>query len=113
MKLLFDQNISFRVIKKISSYFPLAKQVRELKLENLSDLEIWEYAKNNEYTIVTFDVDFIDLSNLKVNPPKIILLRSGNTSTEKIAKIIISKQELIKDFIINQDNEDIACLEIN
>ncbi len=30
MKILFDQNISFRVIKGIQDLFPLAKQVREL-----------------------------------------------------------------------------------
>lgn len=54
MKLLFDQNISFRVIKKISRFFPNAKQVKELGLENSADMQIWEYAKDQEFTIVTF-----------------------------------------------------------
>ncbi len=40
MKLLFDQNISFRLIKKISKLYPEAKQVRELGLENSTDLEM-------------------------------------------------------------------------
>ena len=55
MRLLFDQNISFRVIKGIQDVFPLAKQVRELGLENYSDRLIWEFAKKEDYTIVTFD----------------------------------------------------------
>lgn len=37
MKLLFDQNISFRLIRKIADVFPEAKQVRELGLENFTD----------------------------------------------------------------------------
>ena len=52
MRLLLDQNISFRVSKIISERYPLVKQVRELGLENSTDFEIWEYAKSNDYTIV-------------------------------------------------------------
>ena len=40
MKLLFDQNISFRIISKLQDVFPEAKQVRELGLENSTDREI-------------------------------------------------------------------------
>ena len=47
MKLLFDQNISFRIISKISLNFPEAKQVIQLGIENYCDLEILEFAKEN------------------------------------------------------------------
>jgi predicted nuclease of predicted toxin-antitoxin system len=40
MKLLFDQNISFKIVKKILPYFHEAKQLRELGLENAHDKEI-------------------------------------------------------------------------
>lgn len=58
MKLLFDQNISFRVAIRLSSEFPECAQVRQLGLENKSDREIWQFAKLHAYTIVTFDADF-------------------------------------------------------
>ena len=45
MKLLFDQNISFRLIRKIAHQFPDAKQVRHLQLEDFTDFQIWEYAR--------------------------------------------------------------------
>lgn len=61
MKLLFDQNISFRIVKLIQDKFPDTVQVRELRLEGKSDFEIWNYAKVNDFTIVTFDADFYDL----------------------------------------------------
>ena len=46
MKLLFDQNISFRIVKKILHQFPLAKQVRELGLDNATDRSIWNFQKS-------------------------------------------------------------------
>ncbi len=62
MKLLFDQNISFRILKKIEAEFPDAQQIKRLGLENASDTDIWEYAKNNHFTIVSFDSDFVDIA---------------------------------------------------
>ena len=79
MKLLFDQNISFRVIKKISQFYPEAQQIRALGLENSTDIQIWEYAKRNGYSIVSYDADYFDIASLKGHPPKIVWLRIGNT----------------------------------
>ena len=112
MRLLFDQNISFRIIKKTESFLPHANQVRLLGLENCKDIEIWEYARSNCYTIVTFDTDFYDISLIKGTPPKIIWLRMGNTSTESIVDCLKANYELIIEFITNNDYKDLACLEI-
>lgn len=98
MALLFDQNISFRLIKEIIPRFPESKQLREAGLEGKHDREIWKWAKPKGYCIVTFDSDFVDLSLLFGFPPKVIWLRLGNSSTDRIAKIIISKKEEIEDF---------------
>lgn len=103
MNLLFDQNISFRIVKKVSTVFPNAKQVSDVNLLNSSDFNIWEYAKKNNYCIITFDNDFIDISVLKGFPPKIIWLRTGNTSTNFIAEKIIENKNLILDFIQNTE----------
>lgn len=112
MKLLFDQNISFRIISKIENNFPEAKQVRQLGIENYSDMDIWKFAKEMNYTIVTFDGDFYDLSNFNGFPPKIIWLRFGNTKTDFIANILNSRHSIIKDFIDAKEFSGIACLEI-
>jgi predicted nuclease of predicted toxin-antitoxin system len=45
MKLLFDQNISFRIIAKLDDRFEGSKQVRQVYLEDSNDMEIWEFAK--------------------------------------------------------------------
>jgi predicted nuclease of predicted toxin-antitoxin system len=103
MRLLFDQNISFRILKKLEEYFPNASQVRTSGLENKSDTEIWEYAKSNTYTIVTFDADYYDLTILRGHPPKIIWLRPGNSSTKFIAELLIKFINCSK-FVMTLDN---------
>ena len=85
MKLLFDQKISFRIEKKISSIFLDSKHISNVGLLNKEDFEIWTFAKLNGFTIVTFDSDFFDLSLVKGTPPKTIWFRSGNCPTNKIA----------------------------
>jgi predicted nuclease of predicted toxin-antitoxin system len=109
MKLLFDQNISFRIINRISDIFPDSKQVRELGLENSKDVQIFEFAKKNNYTIVTFDSDFCDLVTIRGFPPKIIWLRTGNSTTNKLESLIRKNKELIQIFL----SENYGCLEIN
>ncbi len=108
MRLLFDQNISYRLINRIIDVFPNSKQVRELGLENATDSEIFEYAKDNHFTIVTFDSDFCDMSVLKGFPPKIIWIRTGNTTTKNLEILLKSKHKVIEQFF----NENFACLEI-
>ena len=113
MKLLFDQNISFRIISKLRDVFPEAKQVRELGLENSTDREIWEYAKRKDYSIVTFDADFYDMSNLYGHPPRIIWLRTGNRKTSDLAKLLTDRSVIIHEFLTDNSYKDIACIEID
>ncbi len=98
MKLLFDQNISFRLLKRIIDLLPESKQVRELGLENSTDSEIFDYARRNGFAIITFDSDFFDLSIIKGSPPKIIWIRTGNTTTNNLENILRGKYDLIKSY---------------
>ncbi|HBH83188.1 MAG: hypothetical protein A2X05_15815 [Bacteroidetes bacterium GWE2_41_25] len=113
MKLLFDQNISFRITNKIQDIFPDSEQVRYLGLENSKDSILWNYAKVNGYCIVTFDGDFYDLGLVKGSSPKVIWLRLGNTSTLNIENVLRKNCELIKSFLNDPEYKDTGCLEIN
>lgn len=111
MKLLFDQNISPKITNQLPVEFKDVKQVRELGLENSSDINIFLFARVNGFTIVTFDSDFVDLSVLKGTPPKIIWLKTGNLTTKTIAQLLILNQALINDFV-NQELDSTGILEI-
>jgi len=115
MKLLFDQNISFRLVNKILDLYPGAKQVRELGLENSTDKEIWNYALSNEFEIVTFDVDFYDYSVMLGHPPKVIWIRTGNLSSINLEKVLREKADIIKEFVSDDDSglSEISCLKIS
>jgi predicted nuclease of predicted toxin-antitoxin system len=109
MKLLFDENISYRVVKKIAHLFPDCENVRRVRLDSTDDLLIWDYAKRNDFAIVTFDEDFDELSLLKGYPPKVILLRTGNILNDDLVALLIEKHETILSFL---GNDDFGCLEL-
>ncbi|HCN36370.1 MAG: DUF5615 family PIN-like protein [Ignavibacteria bacterium] len=109
MKLLLDQNISFRLLKDLLIDFPESQHISKLNLTNKSDHEIWTYAKRNNYCIITFDSDFYDLSILYGHPPKTILLSTKNQTTSNLKLIIKKNKEIINRFF---DENNISCLKI-
>jgi predicted nuclease of predicted toxin-antitoxin system len=109
VKLLLDQNISYRLVDKINLIFPGTEQVKRLGLENKTDREIWNFAKKEDFTIVTFDSDFNDMSLLLGHPPKVIWIKAGNLTTKSLERLIKEKSEQIELFI---SDTEINCLEI-
>ncbi|GEO03120.1 hypothetical protein AAE02nite_07840 [Adhaeribacter aerolatus] len=109
MKLLFDQNISHRILKILPDEYIGSTSIKSQKLIDSSDRAIWEFAKKNDYIIVTQDSDFNDLNSLFGFPPKIIWIRTGNLKTDEIAKILLEHADEIEEF--NQD-PNFGCFEI-
>ena len=68
MKLLLDQNLSFRFLDQLSARFPGSTQTRIACLDRASDLQVWEYAKQNDLTVVTKDMDFYEAHSETVEP---------------------------------------------
>lgn len=112
MKLLFDQNISYRIVGLVSDKFYESKHINQVGLEDATDNSIWNFANEKGYTIVTFDSDYYNLSIMRGCPPKIIWLRIGNTSTRMIAEVLNDDFALIKAFLTDSSYEDLACLEV-
>ncbi|MDQ4122664.1 MAG: DUF5615 family PIN-like protein [Acidobacteriota bacterium] len=96
MRLLFDQNLSPRLVKLLSDIFPNSNHVFPLGLDTSNDTEVWEYARQNDFTLVTKDADFGDLSILRGFPPKVIWIRRGNCKTSDIEKILRDNFEVIE-----------------
>lgn len=97
MKLLFDQNLSPNLMKRMESFFPGSQHVVWAGLDRASDLEVWEYARNHRFILVTKDSDFGDLSALYGSPPKVIWLRCGNCTTKKIEeRLTAQRQDIVE-----------------
>jgi len=88
MKLLFDQNLSPRLPHILTDIYPESVHVREIGMRDATDTEIWEYAKNNEFVIVSKDSDFQARSLLYGSPPKFIWLRVGNCPVKPIEELL-------------------------
>ena len=109
MKLLFDQNLSFRLCQALIDIFPGSSQVRLLSLAEASDGVLWQHAKANGFVLVTQDSDFADMAAFYGSPPKVIWLRCGNAPTQVVEKLLRDHLESILDF---EQDSTATCLEI-
>lgn len=98
MKLLLDENLSDRIVYKIIDLYPGSEHVKTLALTNTDDGIIWEYAKANNFMVVSKDSDFHQRSLLYGHPPKFVYLRIGNSPTSKIVGILRDDFDIIIQF---------------
>lgn len=57
MKLIFDQNLSHRLVGLLEDPFPNSIHVRQIGLHEADDLTIWNHAKEHGLVIVTQNSD--------------------------------------------------------
>ncbi|MCK1732854.1 DUF5615 family PIN-like protein [Bradyrhizobium sp. 138] len=70
MRLLFDQNLSFKLCQMMADLFPDSAHARSHGLSEATDRVFWEFAKANGFAIVSQDVDFAEMAGLLGSPPK-------------------------------------------
>jgi predicted nuclease of predicted toxin-antitoxin system len=88
LRLLFDQNLSPRLIRLLSDVYPECSHVHDLGMDTASDTELWNYAAERGYTIVSKDADFHQRSLLRGAPPKVVWIRQGNCSVSETADLL-------------------------
>jgi predicted nuclease of predicted toxin-antitoxin system len=96
MKLMFDQNLSPRFVSRLADLFPGSSHVSLVGLEAANDIEVWNYARDNEFILVSKDADFSEMSMLRGFPPKVIWLRIGNCTTTQIETLLRNHFEAIE-----------------
>ncbi len=109
MKLLFDQNISYKIALASSKYFLGSVHVGRVGLSTSTDKAIIDYAIKNDFVIVSKDSDFLDYVSFNGSPPKVIIIKSGNTSTEYLIELLNHNHQNIADFL-NDSSKDILEL---
>jgi predicted nuclease of predicted toxin-antitoxin system len=85
--LLFDEDLSHRLVEILSEEYPGCIYVRDVGLRGTEDFQIWHYCKENRPMIVSKDTDFRERSFLEGSPPKVIWLDVGNAGTTDIADL--------------------------
>ena len=89
MKLLFDANLSPKLVRRLAGLFPDSNHVFNTGLARFtSDETVWEYAKTNGFVIVTADADFVGLAEQRGAPPKVVRLENCNYRTARVEDLI-------------------------
>ncbi len=103
MKLLFDENLSPKLVRRLAEAFPDSAHVDRVGLGSEQDDDIWEYAKKNKFTIVSKDSDLHEKSLLKGYPPKVVWIRRGNCTIKQIDEILLNHKADIEKLIASKD----------
>jgi len=103
VKLLLDQNLSRHLIGQLRDVFPGSQHVTKLGLDAATDREVWEYAPELGYIVVSKDSDFLQLAFLLGPPPKVVWLRVGNASTAAVRQAILDHVTTIEEFAVGDD----------
>ena len=109
MKILLDANISWKLVNKLTPIFGECTHVDLIGLDvPPQDIDIWNYAQDNGFLIITKDNDFVELMDLYGFPPKVVLLKTGNNSSKALTELLIN----IREKIIELENSNFGLLEI-
>jgi predicted nuclease of predicted toxin-antitoxin system len=98
MKLLFDQNLSHRLVAQLATEFPGSAHVRDVSLAASPDPDVWAHAATNGFVIVSKDTDFQQRALLYGHPPKVIWVRLGNCTTAAVANLLRARLADIQAF---------------
>ena len=88
MRLLFDQNLSSDLVRRLSDLFPESTHVKALDMMRSEDSVIWTFARDNGFVIVSKGSDFQQRSLVLGAPPKVVWLRVGNCRTRQVEKLL-------------------------
>jgi predicted nuclease of predicted toxin-antitoxin system len=110
MKLLLDANISWRLSAFLTEIFGECIHVNKTNLTlPAKDSDIWQFAKEHGYMIITQDSDFLNFLETKGFPPKIILIKTGNITRVQMEIILSQAKSSILEL---HNNEEYGLLEI-
>jgi predicted nuclease of predicted toxin-antitoxin system len=103
VKLLFDENLSRRLVARLTDLFPESSHIVLEGLAHNPDIVVWEYAKARGFAIVAAAADFYELSTTFGPPPKVIWLRRCDYPTGIAEGLIRNQAVRIAEFLLNED----------
>jgi predicted nuclease of predicted toxin-antitoxin system len=112
VRLLFDENISQRLVALLENEFPESRHIEDVVDRGSTDTGIWEVAKALKLVVASKDNDFRQRALLLGPPPKVIWLDLGKARTAAVAKLLRSNVERIRAFSAVED-EGLLVLELS
>lgn len=98
MRLLLDENLSYRLVRQLQAAGIEAHHVSSLGLKGQADELLWRAAREQNWMLVSKDNDFRQLAFLRGAPPKVVWLNCHNAPTEVICSVLIDARERLQAF---------------
>ena len=99
MKLLFDENLSRKLVQRLADLYTGSAHVVGIGLMKSPDRDIWEFAKANGFVVVSTDLDFYDLATTLGPPPKVVWLRRWTHPTADAERVLRREAIRIAEFV--------------
>ena len=103
MRLLFDENLSPRLCAGLAGTFPGSASVLTCGLQGETDSEIWRYATENGFIVVSKDSDFVERAIVTGSGPKVIWIRLGNCTTTSVQIVLQNSLSRLEEFSLSDD----------
>jgi predicted nuclease of predicted toxin-antitoxin system len=98
MKLLIDPMLSEDLVFMLQEQYPGTVHVTPVLGKSARDPQIWRYARENGFTILTKDKDFVKLADDNGQPPKLIKLDTGNSPTQAVVEALERHRQELREF---------------
>ena len=109
MKLLLDENLPQKIVSSLQANFPGSSHVCLVGLQTCDDRQVWAYARENGFWIVTKDADFYEMTLLYGAPPKVVWLRFGNCRSSEILDRLLAHAARLTEA---ETQDEKTCVEI-
>lgn len=102
-KILIDNNLSIIMKEVLAAHFPDSQHVADLQMSDANDSQIWEFAKEQQFMIITKDKDFYHRISVFGPPPKVIWIKKGNCRNKEMLQLVRDHLSVIKSFAVTKE----------
>jgi predicted nuclease of predicted toxin-antitoxin system len=103
VKLLFDENLSRKLVQRLADLYPGSAHVVGVDLMKSPDREIWDFARASGFIVVSTDLDFYDLATTLGPPPKVVWLRRWKHPTADAERVLRREAIRISEFVADPE----------
>lgn len=102
MRLLLDENISWRLAEPLRPHCEAVLHVRDIGLDTSPDTTIWRYARQYGYDLLTKDEDFVRLALTEGFPPRVVVVHDAQVPVKALTTFMLTRVPQLQRFLDEQ-----------
>ena len=112
MRLLLDENVSWRLAAYLKPHCETVLHVRDLNLDNSPDTHIWRYARQQGFDLITKDEDFVRLVVAEGFPPRVVAVQNAQVPVRQLADFLLARLPQLRQFLGEQTEFGLLMLRL-